>query len=316
MNKSRVHGFTLIELLTVIAILGILMALTVGGISRVKEKSKVVATLATLDTLSKVLDTYYTDYGSYPPAYGMIRSRSGGNYNQTIYPFLAVMGIYKNTEYVDTWNLGTADTDDDGVISVFEYVPPMMKVGPDSYQFSSTLYTGGGEAVPLKEERSFVYIPVNKRHAQKVAKYYWELMQSGSPDDAMDALNARVWDWNNKHLKGLRFPPSKYDSYVLLSMGPGRSTGGILPLPIGNEDDELYDVTALRAYYLATRDANDDGELDFDFNARRTRGQDDLDAYSEISASLGLDTDDENYQLHHLPNHTGFYGPIIKGGNL
>ena len=66
------------------------------------------------------------------------------------------------------------------------------------------------------------------------------------------------------------FPPPNYDAFVLISVGPGGSTAGVVPEPLGTEPPEyVYHILALRTFFLATRDLNDNGQLDFHFEARR-----------------------------------------------
>ncbi|MEA3366411.1 MAG: hypothetical protein U9Q79_12290, partial [Candidatus Hydrogenedentes bacterium] len=61
-----------------------------------------------------------------------------------------------------------------------------------------------------------------------------------------------------------------------------------------------YHVDGLRAYFLATRDANDNGELDFDYRARK-HGEGAREAYEQDG-------------LYHLPSefaawqNSGFTG--------
>jgi len=71
-------------------------------------------------------------------------------------------------------------------------------------------------------------------------------------------------------ISDLTFPASVYDAYVLISVGPGGSTAGVVPEPLGTEPPRnVYHILALRTYFLATRDLNDNGQLDFHFESRR-----------------------------------------------
>lgn len=64
MIKRR--GFTLIELLIVMAILGILTVIGVGNFQSARIKARDLKRKSDLATISKSLEAYANDYGSYP----------------------------------------------------------------------------------------------------------------------------------------------------------------------------------------------------------------------------------------------------------
>src|SRR5690606_2178628 len=131
----------------------------------------------------------------------------------------------------------------------------------------------------------------------KQARQYW--IESG------DWLG-ESWNQNSTNaLRNMIFPPSKLDTYVLISLGPSGSTFGVVPdPPSGNYDPQFtYYVAALRAYYLATRDLNDNGQLDFDFRARTQQGE------GELVAQIGAAT--VGNQLPD-PANANNAGPIIE----
>ena len=77
-------------------------------------------------------------------------------------------------------------------------------------------------------------------------------------------------------MQGVSFPPTKYDAFVLISVGPGGSTFGLTddpPFKASVNPRNLYHLAALRTYFLATRDLNANGKLDFDFNTRTKEGE-------------------------------------------
>jgi hypothetical protein len=154
-------------------------------------------------------------------------------------------------------------------------------------------------------QRPYVYIPVDSAQAQK-AREYWQVRVAGIPGRELEAGNALHWKPDevfpasvvpagkvNNPIASLtgRFPPSKYDDFVLITPGPSGSTGGILTAPPSFMNDiaalnlmDQYHILALRAFFLATRDMDNraeepgpnmsgNGKFDFDYR-NRTRGTD------------------------------------------
>ncbi|MBI4559133.1 MAG: prepilin-type N-terminal cleavage/methylation domain-containing protein [Candidatus Hydrogenedentes bacterium] len=118
------------------------------------------------------------------------------------------------------------------------------------------------------------YAPVNVEQFNRVKKFY---------------LNQSPPDWNAAgSLAPLNLTvPTKYDAYVLLSVAPGSTDfHGIIPVPLAGEPTEQ---TMLRAFFLATRDQNNNGVLDFDYIARSQKGE----------------------KVGPLPDGQNVYGPII-----
>jgi len=60
-------GFTLIELLVVLAVIAMLVAILLPGLSYVRLQSKVVAVNAELRQIGLALECYYFDHKKYPP---------------------------------------------------------------------------------------------------------------------------------------------------------------------------------------------------------------------------------------------------------
>lgn len=61
-------AFTLIEMLIVMAIMGILTAITVGQFQTAKKKANDTARKGDLNSVAKALQMYFTDYGRLPDA--------------------------------------------------------------------------------------------------------------------------------------------------------------------------------------------------------------------------------------------------------
>lgn len=65
-GRNALKAFTLIELLTVIAIIGILSAITFGAVRAVRERAKISQARTELATLSAALGNFKRQYGDYP----------------------------------------------------------------------------------------------------------------------------------------------------------------------------------------------------------------------------------------------------------
>jgi len=63
---SRENGFTLVELLVVMAIISILSLITFGQFQTARRKANDVSRKGDLNSLTKALQMYYADYGSFP----------------------------------------------------------------------------------------------------------------------------------------------------------------------------------------------------------------------------------------------------------
>jgi len=289
MKKSCSRGFTLIELLTVVAIIAILAALTFTVGPRMIERAKMRRMDSALRQVSMALTAYYIDYQSYPPAYGYVgfeqaddlagpadASKEPEYYN--LMPYMARLRYHGNEEMYDEFST-SYDTDNDGQIGLLEFSPVGFKKPDGTYELDSTLprYTGQvtdvfGEEINRQlsaTRRPFIYIPVNKLQFSKAQKYW---LDNGSE-------YADIWDSSDPVLSRLTFPPRTYDAFVLIGVGPSGNTFGVVPEPLGwdvetdNNGRDLYHILGLRAYYLATRDLDGNGQLDFDFRARTQQNE-------------------------------------------
>lgn len=290
MRTSMRGGFTLIELLAVIAIIGILAAISAVAVPRVLERAKLAKVEADFHQLSLALDTYLATHGTYPPAYGykVFNTNPSAPVEYHMRPYTALLGYYKVFDIYDRFAL-SYDTDGNG-ITMLEYEPISEQVGPDAYVFPQGvdwLFPDVPAAEQdafnmhivslMNSQRPYVYLPVNKRQARRVAEYYWERWKDTGD---IRFMFANEWDPTHPKLAGMTFPPEKYDAFVLIGVGPMSDTYGILdPQPVIGGPDRFH-IAALRAYFLATRDANDNGKLDFDYRTRKL-GEGTQGAYAE-----------------------------------
>lgn len=327
MRTVRTAGFTLVELLVVIAIIGILFGFTAVAVPRVLERAKIAQTTNNANQIRTILSTYYTDHGSYPPRYGYVFGRTPSTHptpGAPIFfyrPYLHQLGIYSIENFEDPFSIGV-DTDGPfsgpnqnpagpfpiGLLEFFPVGTPTGITGQRDYPDGSMYLGPNGSPAALDAElqlgedrRAFVYLPVNSRQMDFMKAFY----ERYEGPRSLDRAYARELDFSDPRLEPFTrpdaFPPPRYDAFVLLSVGPGGDTGGILVDPLGNEPDNgsLYHLTAMRAYYLATRDINDSDQKDFDFLARSRQNE-----AAAIRDQLG-----EEFAF--LPDGTMRYGPMI-----
>lgn len=292
MNSARPiqTGFTLIELLVVIAIIGILAGLVLPALARSMEKAKIADTESTFHQFEIMLTEYFGDHGSYPPTYGYLLKNARGlkptdlallppqervKYFNRL-PFMAYLDAVNTTDLYDNWS-ESGDTNRDGQIDPLEFSPLGRKSGVDSYDFYSAGVfgfedTGGvGDEVERQfaaVQRPIIYIPVNKRQVKKLAEDLYGFDNQDPRPRGSDGLN---------RILGMKFPPPTYDAYVLISVGPEVNTHGLLyhtvPNPYRNREQDpngyySYHILGLFSYFMATRDADDNGQLDFEFRTR------------------------------------------------
>jgi len=319
MTIGQKRGFTLVELLTVIAIIAILASITAVALPRALERAKIARTTGAAQEIHKALVSYYTQNSSYPPGYGYLkwsaREKPESALNASDFhlkPYLAYVNLHRAEKLYDEFSQGFGfDANRNGRIDLLEFSPIGFRPNPavDTVAFvEDTRYNGNNlpqevSAMLDADQRPFIYIPVNRSQFQR-AKRYW--LERG------DFL-ARNWDPSDPLLQNIFFPPAEYDDYVLVSMGPAASTFGVVPSATGNEPvRDVYHILGLRAFFLATRDLNENGLLDFDFLAR-TRQNEGNQNYTwngqNINASLPFPEAPTN-QLPD-PNQPNGAGPLI-----
>jgi hypothetical protein len=241
----------------------------------------------TLDSVYHCIEVamaeYCSNHGSFPPTYGFIdleaRQRQldqtdpdaileSENVCYHLKPYLAYLNLHGVEDVHDLFG-ESYDVNQNGQIDLHEYSPvgTPPEGSTDKWLFPDERFNGSNNAVDValqlrQESRPVFYAPVNLDQFEH-AKAYW--LSKGD-------FQAATWDASDPLLKDVRFPPAKYDAYVLISIGPGESLFGVVPEDRSGVSNipvrDMYHVQAMRTYFLATRDMNDNQLLDYDFYAR------------------------------------------------
>lgn len=66
-HRRALQGFTLVELLIVVAIIAILASIAIPNLLQAQTRSKVARAKADVRSLATALESYHTDWNSYPP---------------------------------------------------------------------------------------------------------------------------------------------------------------------------------------------------------------------------------------------------------
>lgn len=295
MYRSTRGGFTLIELLTVIAIIAILAAMLFAGFSRVREMAKLRSVDNAFLQIRNLAAAYYSDNNTYPLPMGGVSQAHKSSYNKIISgaltpgnnygkywqtfqtrPYTVALGLHDSQDLTDPfstfgWNTDLKNTN----VSLLEYLPKGTRANPTAppkfpTDLPPTGAAGNAELARLEnlqEQRPYTYIAVNKRHAQISARYW---------TDNTDPY-ATNWDWLDTNLRTITLPPPAYDTFVIISQGPGGDTSGLLadtPFQnFGRDVGEVYYLAQLRAFFLATRDWNEDEIPDLSYQGRNARGE-------------------------------------------
>lgn len=267
MPLFRLRGYAVPGCMGVIGL--VLTALLVAALPQCFHARQEYKTLDRMFRIRTALTGFYADTGTYPPRYGYVLGTLPSKPNDTeitgelycLDSYLDVLGLEAD-RFEDPFAREGGDTNGDGRISLLEFVPPRDHLFRERY-----LGTNFPEEIRrqlMEGHRPIVYVPVNLAQFE-MAKKFW--IEKGF-------FHAEHWDPEDPQLKAIVFPPMLYDAYVLIGMGPRQSTFGILPEPLGVEPErDVYHITALRAYFLATRDLNQNNHPDFDYFARTRDGE-------------------------------------------
>jgi prepilin-type N-terminal cleavage/methylation domain-containing protein len=301
METARARGFTLIELLVVIAIIGILAGLVSVALPLALEKAKIADVQADFRAISTAMAQYFTENESYPPGYGF---KNWAPPSQVPDPlqnprtYMDRIGLFGALDFHDRFST-SYDANKNEMIDLLEYVP--YDLGTDTFgAIDGAIFPGGTLGPPLpgrlrKEQRPYIYAPYYSKQMDKLKR-------------EIEAGGGLAWDgaaWNVNFDSSLGYPPPRYDGFVLISVGPAENTFGVATPP--NEaafvaplaPDTIFNILALRAAYLASRDVNNNGIADFDFLGRTRQDEADPKAYGG----------DEAYTF--LPDGSRGAGPLL-----
>lgn len=141
-NGPRSRGFTLIELLVVISIIGILAALLIPGIGKVRQKMAIARVQAEIKRVESYIADYKTKLGFYPPDnpnnyavnqlfFELSGVRDAGTHFQTLNGSGAITnvpGFYGNPQITGFANVLRTGGEDGQVAKSF-----MKDIGPGQY---------------------------------------------------------------------------------------------------------------------------------------------------------------------------------------
>ena len=134
----RSTGFTLIELLVVIAIIALLAGLVVATVGGVQKSSARNKAQAEVEALSRSIENYNLEIGSYPPetpVTALYNELTGnGTVNQTKVYFEPPRSMVTNSRFIDPWgNFYTYEADNPVNVGLFDIFSTAGQSNPNLY---------------------------------------------------------------------------------------------------------------------------------------------------------------------------------------
>ncbi len=249
-------------------------------------------------------DTYFADPAARPQSIvqALADNRNGIEIRDVYFlvPWMAAMREHGNEDLYDNWTRTNGyDTDGDNQLSRIEFAPiGDHQPGTTVWNFNFfDLYNGpSNPGDPATEAdmnrqlgdqgpRPLIYVPVNERQARVFSNIIYAMAER---PPVSNRSNARPFNLDPQAIQDIQnqlsFPPPSYDDFVLISVGPNFNSGtngllvdwdrmGLDGFPAAYAQINQYHLLGLATYFMATRDADDDNELDFDYQSRVSRGQ-------------------------------------------
>lgn len=253
--------------------------------------------------------------------------------------YLEDTNLYGETAVYDRFSRNH-DTNGDDIISLLEFVPlitnptapssardvnPFPTPSPNDPPYPINNNCGGAVELSVLDlncmqrrsssQRPYVYIPYHQKDLDRMKNQVWR-----NDPNYPNGEPSTPWTWTQGWDSDFNPPPNpkgtlaapKYDGFVLVGMGPMGNTHGVIDPPgpdldwlAGNGINPVnwYHVVAMGAAYLATRDFNDNGVLDFDYVARSRN--------SEAGQLIVPGNQAATFNLRNLPDGSQLYGPMI-----
>lgn len=241
------HGFSLIELLVVIVIIGILMALILPAIGRVRYTARVAEVSAEITRMEQALATFQNRFDTYPPSsislYGTEaawdRNPTAKSVIRTIWPDFDFSTSGRGDQSIHPWGTDDKVLTGDECLIFFLGGVPVYQVGsttPTLTGFSKNsrwpfAVAGENRDGPFHTEfraERFVDGVGAESVADQIPSYLDSLPDQSTPIWYSVATNGRYANGEPAYYQGDGTTPWKRDSYQLISPGIDKSFGDIV----------------------------------------------------------------------------------------
>jgi prepilin-type N-terminal cleavage/methylation domain-containing protein len=191
------RAFTLIELLTVMAIVGILTAITLGTVGGIRERAKISLCRTELATIAAALESYKRQYGDYPQ-------------------------ISSTASHVSAFAIPTTPTSKDSAYDFFRAL--VGRIGPTGKVISRVV-----SGAPT-DKYGKAFLEPSKFKLERSSSADKPIGENPLPEAAVagsdpDFVNAILDPWGNRYVyfykeAGGNSGNWKNSTYVLMSAGP------------------------------------------------------------------------------------------------